>query len=561
MDSSRGFTMLRCRRCRKNYIDSTCLNLMPSTEERSVAQCSVWHVNVDALPNGMLAAIHQAQWTVGKLHCGNCSARLGGFNFINHSRCPCGQNITVHLSKSRVDRHPALPLQQGPPPRGTRPAPEDPGTDPSGGAEPASAPTRDSPARPPLPGCDAMSCVASVTQATPTYAQASSSSSSSSSSSLRPSDGEAGPTLRHPTSKCCVPHRAGRRLQTPGADAPPGGSSSSPSSSSPSSSSSSSSALFPPGPPERLAAAWTETDRLPRPTAAPHQVAAQRPPLPATGGPPSGPAPPPPPPSGPEVPGVVVSAPTEEPPDSPMFLRGRTITDSIGELATPMPAPQPAPSAVSAALSRLSKREKNRLKSNRRKQRRRERWIHSLLEQEQSLGGLLTDSEEEDREGFTCAVCLDLYYCPYSCHPCGHVFCEPCLRTLARSRPGHTPCPLCRTLISHTLFQKELNETTESFFPKVFNARKNNFQRAPCSRWPLPSGPKRFHIFWGYQRQPAEPGRRWPLGPAGFTLDALDLADMRGWLFDVDLVIIYIHSVNWILAFLLLCFLLYFFFS
>ena len=65
----------------------------------------------------------------------------------------------------------------------------------------------------------------------------------------------------------------------------------------------------------------------------------------------------------------------------------------------------------------------------------------------------------------------------------------------------------------------------------------------------------------GYQRQPAEPGRRWPLGPAGFTLDALDLADMRGWLFDVDLVIIYIHSVNWILAFLLLCFLLYFFFS
>ena len=72
----------------------------------------------------------------------------------------------------------------------------------------------------------------------------------------------------------------------------------------------------------------------------------------------------------------------------------------------------------------------------------------------QSLGGLLTDSEEEDREGFTCAVCLDLYYCPYSCHPCGHVFCEPCLRTLARSRPGHTPCPLCRTLISHTLFQK-----------------------------------------------------------------------------------------------------------
>lgn len=64
----------------------------------------------------------------------------------------------------------------------------------------------------------------------------------------------------------------------------------------------------------------------------------------------------------------------------------------------------------------------------------------------------------------------------------------------------------------------------------------------------------------GYQRQAAA-GRRWQFAPAGFTLDALDLADMRGWLFDIDLVIIYIHSVNWILAFLLLCFLVYFFFS
>uniref|UniRef100_A0A4W5QMK7 RING-type domain-containing protein n=1 Tax=Hucho hucho TaxID=62062 RepID=A0A4W5QMK7_9TELE len=65
-----------------------------------------------------------------------------------------------------------------------------------------------------------------------------------------------------------------------------------------------------------------------------------------------------------------------------------------------------------------------------------------------------TYSEEVDREGYTCAVCLDVYFSPYSCHPCGHIFCEPCLRTLAKNRPANTPCPLCRTLISHTLFQK-----------------------------------------------------------------------------------------------------------
>ncbi len=66
----------------------------------------------------------------------------------------------------------------------------------------------------------------------------------------------------------------------------------------------------------------------------------------------------------------------------------------------------------------------------------------------------LTGSDDEEREGCTCAVCLDVYYSPYKCHPCSHVFCEPCLRTLAKNRPSSTPCPLCRTLISHVLFQE-----------------------------------------------------------------------------------------------------------
>lgn len=66
----------------------------------------------------------------------------------------------------------------------------------------------------------------------------------------------------------------------------------------------------------------------------------------------------------------------------------------------------------------------------------------------------LTGSDDEEREGYTCAVCLDVYYSPYKCHPCSHVFCEPCLRTLAKNRPSNTLCPLCRTLISHVLFQE-----------------------------------------------------------------------------------------------------------
>lgn len=45
---------------------------------------------------------------------------------------------------------------------------------------------------------------------------------------------------------------------------------------------------------------------------------------------------------------------------------------------------------------------------------------------------------------------LDVYLSPYSCNPRGHIFCEPCLHTLAKNRPANTTCPLCRTLISHT---------------------------------------------------------------------------------------------------------------
>ena len=248
-----------------------------------------------------------------------------------------------------MDRDQALPLQRGFTARGTRPATEEPGVSRSseqGSPEPTTATTRDSPAGP-QPGCDVMSCITSVTQATPTHAQ------SSSSSSLQLSNGEASQTLRPViTAKCCVPHRTGRRtLQMP--DTAPR--------STFSSSSSSSSALFTSSQTERLAPARTEPDRSPLCSTVVHHhhhhVTTQWLPLLVGSGGDGGP-----PPSTthrspstsegtrlllldrPEVsgaeevhlasPGVVVSAPpTEELPDSPMFLRGRTITDSIGELA------------------------------------------------------------------------------------------------------------------------------------------------------------------------------------------------------------------------------------
>lgn len=59
----------------------------------------------------------------------------------------------------------------------------------------------------------------------------------------------------------------------------------------------------------------------------------------------------------------------------------------------------------------------------------------------------------EEKESYICAVCLDVYFNPYMCYPCHHIFCEPCLRTLAKDNPASTPCPLCRTIISRVFFQ------------------------------------------------------------------------------------------------------------
>ncbi|KAM3874390.1 E3 ubiquitin-protein ligase RNF180 [Diretmus argenteus] len=541
MESPRGIAMLRCRKCRKGFIDSTCLYPIAATDDCTAALCSIWHVNVDTLPEWMLTSVHQAQWTVGKLNCQNCSARLGGFNFVNHSKCPCGLDIAIHLSKSRVDYDHTHSIHMAQP-RRTRPEKG------HGNLRSWAEGCQNEEERPEINSdsldasqfsCAVRSHMNPKTQISPAHAEA----------SHQLTDREA--TQPPPFNPLySISHRKRCRLEDDAC--------------------SSSSGLCPTNPMDNTLAEVmrTGTDEsahspmINRTTqqfdtdegsfsnvAGNSAVSRERRSmldqqqlLTVEGLASSG----------------VVSAHREEVSDSPMFLRGRTITDSIAEQEEET---LPQATTTSPASNRLSKRERNRLKSHRRKQRRRERWIHSQLEQEQSVSGLLTDSEEEDREGYTCAVCLDVYYCPYSCQPCGHVFCEPCLRTLAKNRPNNTPCPLCRTLISHTHFQKELNQTAKTFFPRVYHARKQNFQKATCAKWPLPSCRKHFRIFWGYQRQAATAGRRWHFAPAGFTLDALDLADMRGWLFDIDLVIIYIHSVNWILAFLLLCFLIYLFFS
>ncbi|XP_008057430.1 E3 ubiquitin-protein ligase RNF180 [Carlito syrichta] len=108
-------SILRCWKCRKHIASSSCLmkfleNQVVKDKHDSVDTqniCHVWHMNIEALPEWINCLIQKAQWTVGKLNCPFCGARLGGFNFVSTPKCSCGQLAAVHLSKSRTDYQPS----------------------------------------------------------------------------------------------------------------------------------------------------------------------------------------------------------------------------------------------------------------------------------------------------------------------------------------------------------------------------------------------------------------------------------------------------------------------
>ncbi|KAM6468815.1 LOW QUALITY PROTEIN: E3 ubiquitin-protein ligase RNF180 [Liasis olivaceus] len=180
--------------------------------------------------------------------------------------------------------------------------------------------------------------------------------------------------------------------------------------------------------------------------------------------------------------------------------------------------------------------------------------------QDQTMNTKEEYEHRKDKESYLCAVCLDIYFNPYMCYPCHHIFCEPCLRMLAKDNPTSTPCPLCRTAITHVFFQSELNNSTETFFPMEYSKLKENFQKSNLANWPLPSCKKVFRVIdAGFQSTDSFTRRHFP--HAAHRMDYMDFEDdSRGWRFDMDMVIIYIYAINWVLGFIIFCFLCYFFF-
>lgn len=451
--------------------------------------CSVWHVDVDTLPDWISNIVNQVHWTVGKLNCQYCGARLGSFNFINCPRCPCGRDTAVHLSKSRVDQAVKHSVHLSRPGRARRHA-------------------------------DKLSCQTGIL---------------GNENELEEPDKTRGleliPNLPVNQNQQQATQMLGMQAQMTSLDAeafisPPDFSHISP---------------VDEEIHETLAILNSSQSFRSVETDSEDSVTQER--------------------QMPVEPSVYQETTGDH---SGNLTQQETSTLDTEELEPEEPEQEDVTEEqvqhiTSSSAQKLTKREKNRMKSLRRKQRKRERWIQSQVEEKElSAKWNLTSSDDEDKEGYTCAVCLDVYYNPYMCQPCSHVFCEPCLRTVAKNRPRNTPCPLCRTLISHVLFQQELHQTTRTCFPKEYLSRKETFQKTNYSKWPLPSCPKRFHIFWGFQRRAASTGQ-WQFPHRALGRDGLDLGDMRGWLFDSDIVIISIYSFHWLLAFIIFCGLCYFF--
>nr|XP_036869610.1 E3 ubiquitin-protein ligase RNF180 isoform X2 [Manis javanica] len=572
--------ILCCWKCRKCIPSSGCfmkyLENQVSKDQYDSANgqniCHVWHMNAETLPEWVNCIIQKAQWTVRKLNCPFCGARLGGFNFVSTPKCSCGQLAAVHLSKCRTDYQPTRADQL------MRPS-----------LKYLSHPRVQS-------GCDKETLLTGgvsknrnhrllnmaqnnsgpgrLTEALCLEVQSTYFEMKNGNLLFKASDPKYQPFFPQPVSGRCTTralHRKSHSLDLNISEkltllptlyeihsktaAYPRLNETQPIhlSGLPLESSKNTCSFH-------IPSSFDPNMLLQKFSVAPCDTQTQR--------------------GGEFQCGLEASAVYSDHASSNnlTFLMdlpsaGRSMLEATSldqeEHPSPLDLLHSGNFSLGAINQRLNKRERSKL-NLRRKHQRHERWLQKqgkypgvrLLDRMTLNNEMSTDDDNEyveEKESYICAVCLDVYFNPYMCYPCHHIFCEPCLRTLAKDNPASTPCPLCRTIISRVFFQTELNNATKTFFTKEYLKIKQSFQKSSSAKWPLPSCRKAFHLFGGFHRRAAPVTRQFPHG--AHRMDYLHFEDdSRGWWFDMDMVIIYIYSVNWVIGFIVFCFLCYFFF-
>nr|XP_006117056.1 E3 ubiquitin-protein ligase RNF180 isoform X1 [Pelodiscus sinensis] len=561
--------MLCCWKCRKYIANSDCLikyhgnQLFEKSHYSAVSQytCNVWHMNLEALPDWVKCAIEKAEWMIGKLNCPFCGASLGGFNFVSNTKCSCGLFANIHLCKSRIDYQPACSVKLARSsvkhmsfckvqsgfnnkiqhrmtggilePRNQRVSYMAENMNGTGRLTEALC----------LEARSASFQMNSKKMHFKMYSKTKSHSASwpmndkctiktchrkAHSLDLNIREKFVLSSLYGVNSKGPIYHRQNeiQPIYTRG------------SLQLESNRNNCFQGLYN-SDTDELTAKFSVTScntLTHRETEGDCSFEASE--------------------------QCAGSAPADQPPFvMDLFSSVSIVGEDIGQQHfTSVDLLQPTHFSMAAVNQNLSKRERNKLKNLRKKQRKQERW----LQQKMLNDNLDTDDEHEqggDKESYLCAVCLDVYFNPYMCYPCHHIFCEPCLRMLAKDSPTNTPCPLCRTIIARVFFQKELNDSTKSFFPTEYLKLKEIFQKSSSAKWPLPSCKKPFRVYEAGFPRHTDPVTRRHFPHAAHRMDYMDFEDdSRGWWFDMDMVIIYIYSVNWVIGFIVFCFLCYLFF-
>lgn len=81
---------VRCRLCRRHLLSS---DKVTNSHEKSPELCgNCLYLEEDELPPWIENEVELSGWTKGRIYCPaqNCTARIGGFNFVQGLRCACG---------------------------------------------------------------------------------------------------------------------------------------------------------------------------------------------------------------------------------------------------------------------------------------------------------------------------------------------------------------------------------------------------------------------------------------------------------------------------------------
>ncbi|XP_046740701.1 E3 ubiquitin-protein ligase RNF180-like [Diprion similis] len=109
-------TEVKCKRCRKVLFTEEATPLLTAHSEVRTgpthSRCGsgapeyCLYISEESVPEWIKDAIDKEFWIKGKIHCPHCHSRLGSFDFVNQTKCDCGDCLPppIRIIHCKVDR-------------------------------------------------------------------------------------------------------------------------------------------------------------------------------------------------------------------------------------------------------------------------------------------------------------------------------------------------------------------------------------------------------------------------------------------------------------------------